>query len=122
MNERPDEKPIDWVGTALKDLKSFPQEVRETFGFELWQAQTGEYPLSSKPLKGDDLKGVIELRKNFEGNTYRAVYIAKLAGKIYVLHCFQKKSKSGIKTPKEELDVVRKRLKIAIKDSKGTRK
>lgn len=121
MDKRPDEKPVDWIGTALKDLKSFPDEVRESFGYELWLAQAGEHPPSAKPLKGKDLAGVIELRKNFDGNTYRAMYIAKLAGRIYVLHCFQKKSKSGIATPKEEMEIVKRRLKAAIEDSKGDR-
>lgn len=116
------EKPIDWIGTALEDLKSFPDSVKQTFGFELHQVQYGLMPVSAKSLKGKELGGVYELKDNFEGNTYRAVYIAKLKGKIYVLHCFQKKSKSGIATPKKEMDLIKARLKIAIEDSKGAKK
>jgi phage-related protein len=122
MDKRPHEKPVDWIGTALKDLKAFPGEVREAFGYELWLAQAGEHPPSAKPLKGKALAGVIELRKSFDGNAYRTMYIAKLAGRIYVLHCFQKKSKSGIATPKEQIEIVKRRLKIAIEDSKGDKK
>lgn len=122
MDKRPDEKPVDWIGTALKDMRTFPDAVQEVFGYELWLAQVGDHPPSAKPLKGKDLSGVIELRRNLEGNTYRVMYIAKLAGRIYVLHCFQKKSKSGIATPNEEMEIVKRRLKIAIEDSKGEKK
>lgn len=75
-------------------------------------------PPSAKPLKGN-LSGVYELRERHEGNAYRAVYIAKLGEKIYVLHCFQKKSKRGIATPPMEMDLILQRLKLAIADSKG---
>lgn len=122
MSDRLKEKPIDWVGTSKKDITAFPLEVKEMFGYDLWQVQVGEYPDSAKPLKGRELAGVYELRRSFEGNTFRTVYIAKLAGRIYVLHCFQKKSKSGIKTPEKEIDIIKARLKIAIEDSKGVRK
>ena len=112
------EKPIDWVGTSLDDLKSFPDTVKQSFGFELHQVQNGLTPQSAKALKGKDLSGVYELRDNHAGNTYRAVYIAKLKGKIYVLHCFQKKSKSGRATPPKDIELIKSRLKLAIKDSK----
>lgn len=72
----------------------------------------------AKPLHGH-LSGVHELRENHEGNAYRAVYIAKLKEKIYVLHCFQKKSKHGIATPSKEMELIAQRLKLAIADSKG---
>ncbi len=116
------EKTVDWVGSSLDDLKSFPTEVQEAFGFELWQVQIGENPKSVKALKGKGLSCVIELKKNFDGNTYRTVYIAKLANKIYVLHCFQKKSKSGVKTPKADIELIKTRLKIAVQDNKGVKK
>ncbi len=122
MNGGSKEKTVDWVGSSLDDLKSFPTEVQEAFGFELWQVQIGENPKSVKALKGKGLSGVIELKKNFDGNTYRTVYIAKLANKIYVLHCFQKKSKSGVKTPKADIELIKTRLKIAVQDNKGVKK
>lgn len=113
---------MDWIGASLDDLKSFPTEAQETFGFELWLVQIGETPKSAKALKGKGLHGVTELRKNFDGDTFRTVYIAKLASKVYILHCFQKKSKSGIKTPKADLELIKTRLKIAVQDSKGVKK
>jgi phage-related protein len=122
MTERPKEKSIDWIGTALDDIRAFPLEIKEAFGHDLWLVQVGEYPESAKPLKGKELSGVYELRRSFDGNTYRTVYIAKLAGRIYVLHCFQKKSKSGIKTPDKEIEIIKARLKIAIEDSKGEKR
>ncbi len=122
MDKRPKEKPVDWIGSSLKDLKSFPDEVQQTFGFELYQVQTGDMPSSAKPLRGNNLSGVYELRENYDGNTYRAVYIAKLRDKIYVLHCFQKKSKTGVATPQKNIDVIKKSLQMAIEDSKGAKK
>jgi phage-related protein len=116
------EKRVDWVGSSLNDLKSFPNSVQQRFGFELYQVQLGDTPKSAKPLKGKDLSGVFELRDNFKGNTYRGVYIAKLEDRIYVLHCFQKKSKSGIATPKKDMELIKSRLSLAIEDSKGVSK
>ncbi len=116
MNRIGDEKPLDWIGSSLDDLKSFPEAVIQTFGFELHQVQTGGMPDSAKPLKG--LNGVYELRDNHEGNTYRVAYIAKLKDRIYVLHCFQKKSTKGIATPQPDIDLIKSRLKLAIEDHK----
>jgi phage-related protein len=78
--------------------------------------------IGKTPKSGKGLRGVTELRKRFDGNTYRTVYIAKLANKVYVLHCFQKKSKSSIKTPKTDIELIKTRLKIAVQDSKGEKK
>lgn len=121
MDKRPKGKPIDWVGSSRDDLRSFPDEVQQALGFDLYRVQVGDMPTSAKPLKGN-LSGVYELKESHEGNAYRAVYVAKLKDKIYVLHCFQKKSKSGIATPQKDLDLIEKRLKLAIEDSKGVKK
>jgi len=120
MSRRLKEKPIDWVGSSRDDLKSFPDEVQQVLGFDLYQVQLGDLPPSTKPLKGN-LRGVYELKDRHEGNAYRAVYIAKLKDKIYVLHCFQKKSKSGIATSQKDIDLIEKRLALAIEDSKGAK-
>lgn len=120
MNTSPKGKPIDWIGSSREDLKSFPDEVQQTLGFALYQVQLGAVPASAKPLKGN-LSGVYELKERHEGNAYRAVYIAKLKDKIYVLHCFHKKSKSGVATPQKDIDLIEKRLKLAMEDSKGAR-
>ena len=62
------------------------------------------------PVKG---AGVLEVMEDYDGDTYRAVYTVKLAGTVYVLHCFQKKSKTGIATPKATMDLIRQRLRAA---------
>lgn len=113
-------KDLIWVGSALKDLKLFPSEVRDEVGFTLHQVQEGKTPRNVKPLKGLT-PGVIEIVSNFDTDTYRTVYAIKLDDSIYVLHSFQKKSKSGIKTPKKELDLIEQRLKMAklISESRG---
>ena len=102
MDKRLKGKPIDWVGSSREDLKSFPDEVQQSLGFELYQVQLGDMPVSAKPLKGN-LRGVYELKEKHAGNAYRAVYVAKLKDKIYVLHCLQKKSTSGIATTQRDL-------------------
>src|SRR5271170_248210 len=110
-------KDLHWIGSSLKDLKDFPEDVRDTFGYELYQVQLGRMPTSAKPLKGGQLSGVYELREDHKGDTYRTVYIAKLEDAVYVLHCFQKKAKSGIATPQKDIDLIVKRLKWAKEDN-----
>jgi phage-related protein len=97
-------------------LKRFPKVVRQTFGQALFDAQTGGKHPDAKPLKGFHGAGVLEVVEDDDGNTYRAVYTVKFAGVVYVLHAFQKKSKSGKKTPPEEIEKVKVRLKEAAKD------
>ena len=91
----------------------------DVFGFALHLAQTGQKHDQSKPLKGFSGAGVLEVVEDHMGDTYRAVYTVKLADVVYVLHCFQKKSKSGISTPKPEMDLIRDRLKAAQAHAKG---
>jgi phage-related protein len=106
-------KPIEWIASSLEDLKDFPQEVQQVVGYALYLAQCGEKHAYAKPLKGFKGAGILEIVENFDGDTYRAVYTVKLAGVIYVLHAFQKKSKKGIVTPKQEIDLIEARLKRA---------
>lgn len=94
-------------------MKAFPAGVRQTAGFALWQAQMGRKHVSAKVLKGFGGAGVLEVVEDDDGSTYRVVYTVKFAGAVYVLHAFQKKSKSGIKTPASEMEIVRRRLKAA---------
>lgn len=108
-------KPIFWVGSSLKDVRSFPKHVRRTVGQSLFDAQCGDKHPDAKPLKGFGGAGVLEVAEDDSGGTYRAVYTVKFAGVVYVLHAFQKKSKSGIKTPAKEIEKVRQRLKDAEK-------
>ncbi len=111
MNASP--KPVEWVGSSLDDLKEFPEDVRQNVGYALYLAQCGEKHPSAKPLKGFKGTGVLEVVEDFDGDAYRAVYTLKLAGVVYVLHAFQKKSKQGIATPKQDIDLIETRLKRA---------
>ncbi len=104
-------KSLVWVGSSRSDMQALPSEVQDEMGYALYQAQLGYFPHGAKPLKG--FNGVAEIIANFDKNTYRAVYVTKLGEKIYVLHVFNKKSKSGIKTPKEEIELIKHRLQTA---------
>jgi len=108
-------KPVFWVASSRRDLKKFPKCVRQTVGQALFDAQTGGKHPDAKPLKGFQGAGVLEVVEDDDGSTYRAVYTVKFAGTVYVLHAFQKKSKSGRKTPTEEIQKVKARLKEAEK-------
>ncbi|MBU3711786.1 MAG: addiction module toxin RelE [Limnohabitans sp.] len=112
-------KPLFWVGSSKKDLLVMPDDVVDVFGFALHLAQIGKKHEQAKPLRGFGGAGVLEVVEDYMGDTYRAVYTVKIADAIYVLHCFQKKSKQGIETPKQEMDRVRDRLKAALAHAKG---
>ena len=109
-------KPVFWMASSRKNLKKFPRRVRRTFGQALFDAQTGGKHPDAKPLAGFRGAGVLEVVEDDDGSTYRAVYTVKFAGVVYVLHAFQKKSRSGIKTPTVEVETVKSRLKEAEKD------
>lgn len=103
-------KSLKWVGGSKKDLKAFPKEVRSEMGLALYLAQQGETYESAKQFKGHG-SGVYEIVSDYNKNAYRAIYIVNIGEAVYVLHAFQKKSKTGIKTPKEEIIVIEERLK-----------
>ena len=105
-------KPAVFVGSSRRDLQAFPRAVRRAIGQGLFEAQLGDHPVRARPLKGFG-SGVLEIRDNFDGDTYRAVYTVRFAGVLYVLHTFQKKSTKGIATPQRHLDLVRQRLRQA---------
>ncbi len=109
----PEPKPCFFIGSSRKDLVAFPPEVRADIGLALFDAQRGREPASAKVLKGFGGRGVLELIEDFDGNKYRAVYTVRFAGAVYVLHAFQKKSKSGIATARHDLELVKKRLRDA---------
>jgi len=97
-------------------LREFPDDVKDEMGYALYLAQCGEKHPNAKPLKGFSGAGVLEIVESFDGDAYRAIYTVKFAGLVYVLHSFQKKSKHGISTPKKEIELVEKRLKLAQED------
>lgn len=106
-------KPLIWVGSSLEDLKKFPKPAQRHLGFALKSAQVGEKDPQAKPLKGFGGASVLEIVEDFDGDTYRAVYTVKFRDAVYVLHAFQKKSKSGISTPRREINLITERLNRA---------
>ncbi len=107
-------KPVHWIGSARTDLQDFPVEVKTDVGFALWVAQQGGRPPQAEPLKGIvSGAGVLELVERHDGDTYRVVYTVRFKTSVYVLHAFQKKSRSGIKMPKHDIEVSRERLRAA---------
>ena len=108
---------ITWIGSSRDDLKKLPMAVQREIGFSLHQVQEGEIPDNTKHLKGLG-SGILEIVSNYNKNTYRAVYAVKLGDDIYILHVFQKKSKHGIETPKQDIELIKKRLAVARKDAK----
>jgi phage-related protein len=108
----PSEKPIEWVASAKKDLLSFPAEVIRNIGFGLGFIQMGRTPDNAKVLHGLG-SGVWELVEDHRDGTYRAAYVVRFEKAVYVLHCFHKKSKSGVATPKQDIDLIKQRLMAA---------
>lgn len=111
----PGEKPLYWVGSSLKEITKFPPEVQRSIGFALGAAQYGGKHLSAKPWKGYG-PGVLEVVRDHDGETYRAVYTVRFANAVYVLHTFQKKSPHGIATSQRDIALVKERLKLAQRD------
>lgn len=106
-------KPVEWVGSALEDLRACPPDVQDLVGYALWLAQSGEHHHpAAKPLKGA-LRGLVEIVADTDRRTYRAVYTVRLAHVVYVLHVFQKKATRGIATPRHELDLIQQRFQRA---------
>lgn len=103
---------VRWIGDSRKRLQDFPETVRKDIGHALYRVQIGEIPPSAKMMTGIDT-GVYEIVDNYDTDTYRVVYTVKIGSNIYVLHCYQKKSRRGIRTPKKEIDLIKRRLKRA---------
>ena len=106
-------KPLVWLAKTRKTVREFPDHARQLTGFALDTAQLGSKHPRAKPLQGFGGAAVLEIVADDDGDTYRAVYTVELEGRVYVLHAFQKKSKRGIKTSKQDIDLIRQRLKEA---------
>ena len=109
------EKPLHWVGSAKRDFLDFPEEVVDDVGYALGAVQLGAHPASAKPWKGLG-PGIFEIVEDDGSGTYRAVYMVRFQKAVYVLHAFQKKSPSGIRTARTDVDLVAKRLRTAKED------
>ena len=120
MAEQPENempvKSLRFQGRALDDMKAMPDAVRGGFGHALWEIQNGITPSSASPFELSTANEIMKLTERHDGDTYRCIYAAKFEKAVYVLHVFQKKSKSGIATPKQEIDLVYQRLERAKAD------
>lgn len=114
--ESPPVKPLRWVGSSRSEVQSFPQPVRSEIGHALFAAQCGETDPAAKTLKGFGGRSVQEIVSRHDGNAWRTVYTVRFEDAVYVLHAFQKKSKSGIATPQKEIELIGKRLADAERD------
>jgi phage-related protein len=108
-------KSLIWLGSSRKDFSEFPDDVKSEMGYALFQAQAGGRHRKAKTFRGAGDAGVVEIVDDHRGDTYRTVYTVRFATAVYVLHAFQKKSKSGISTPKSDLDLIEQRLRDAAK-------
>ena len=113
MNDAPSFCPVVRVGSSRKDLREFPGPLRDHMGYALYIAQCGGKHRDAKPLKGFGGAGVLEIVKDYRADTFRAVYTLRFAGDVYVLHAFQKKSKTGRETPGRDMDLIKHRLREA---------
>jgi len=111
MTEEPPLKPVVWVGSSRKDLRTFPDPVQHQAGYAIYVAQRGGKHRDAKVLTGFGGAGVLEVVEDFRGDTF--------SDSVYVLHAFQKKSKSGRETPRRDMELIEQRLRDAEKIAKG---
>jgi phage-related protein len=112
------EKPLYWVGSSKKDFLGFPGDVVDNIGYALGAVQYGGHPPSAKPWKGlgSGVHEIVEIVESDESGAFRAVYTVRFRKAVYVLHAFQKKSPSGVRTARTDIDLIEQRLRLAKKD------
>jgi phage-related protein len=108
----PEIRPVIWLGNSRKNMREFPKKIRSDMGAALFGAQCGAMAEHVKPFKGMG-GGVFEIVDRYNKNAYRLVYGVQIGDNIYVLHAFQKKSKSGIATPQQDVDLIKRRYREA---------
>ncbi|MBI2800292.1 MAG: type II toxin-antitoxin system RelE/ParE family toxin [Gammaproteobacteria bacterium] len=119
MINEPPLKPVVWLGSSRKDLREFPDLVQDHVGYALYVAQQGGQHRDTKILAGFGGSGVVEIIKDYRGDTFRAVYTLRYATAVYVLHAFQKKSKTGRETPRRDMELIKQRLREAEQIAQG---
>ena len=119
MTDEPRLKPVVWVGSSRKDLRGFPEPVQDHMGYALYLAQRGGKHRDTKPLTGFGGAGVVEIIKDYRGDTFRAVYTLRYQGTVYVLHAFRKKSKTGRETPRQDKELIAQRLREVERIARG---
>lgn len=107
-----DRKPLIWLGSALNDLSSFPDEVKVAMGFALHLAQLGDKHQHAQRMQ-HNLRDVLEIIESFDADSYRAMYTTRFSKAVYCLHAFKKKSKQGRSTPKRDVELVARRFRKA---------
>jgi phage-related protein len=120
QHSRSGDKPLHWIGSSKRDFMNFPGQVRSDMGYALGLAQLGGKHPHAKPWKGHG-PGIFEIVENYDTDAYRAIYTVRFEDVIYVLHCFQKKSPSGIRTASADIDLIGDRLKRARADFESTK-
>jgi phage-related protein len=111
----PGEKPLFWIGSSKRDLLAFPESIKDDIGIALSVAQFGAKHPHAKPWKGEGA-GLFEVVEDYRGDTFRAVYTVRFSTAVYVLHAFQKKSPSGVRTARTDAELVTRRLNLARQD------
>ncbi len=106
-------KPVVWLGSSKKDLLSLPEAVVDTFGYALYLAQVGKRHAGSKILQGQGDASVVEVVESRQGSTYRAVYTLRYPAAVFVLHVFQKKSRTGIGLSRADARLIHRRMQDA---------
>jgi phage-related protein len=119
MTDEPPLKPVVWVGSSREDLREFPDPVQDHMGYALYLAQRGGKHRDTKPLTGFGGAGVVEIIKDYRGDTFRAAYTLRYREAVYVLHAFQKKSKTGRETPRRDKELIEQRLREAERIARG---
>lgn len=102
-----EEKPIEFRGDSLDQLRGFPDEAKQTAGYELGRVQQGKMPVHYRPMP-DVGRGVIEIKIREASGAYRVFYVASQGDAVYVLHCFQKKSQQ---TEKRDIELGKQRYR-----------
>lgn len=110
-------RPVDWIGSSKRDFLAFPDPVKDRMATALGVAQLRGKAPSAKPWKGQG-SGVLEMVESHRGNAYRAIYTVRYPDVVYVLHAFQKKSSTGVKTARRDVELIEQRLRIAERDYK----
>ena len=118
--EYQERKPVIWLGDSRKQVQSFPRSVRQDIGAAFYDVQLGVTPPLAKPLKGVG-GGVFEIVTRFDTNTFRTVYAVQLGKHMYVLHAFQKKSPTGRKTARKDMELIERRYMEAMQLAKEKR-
>lgn len=119
MTDEPPFKPVIWVRSSRKDLREFPEPVQDHRGYALYVAQRGGKHRDTKALSGFGGAGVVEIIKDYRGDTFRVVYTLQYAGAVYVLHAFQKKSKTGPETQHRDMELIQQRVREAEQIARG---